>query len=182
ATEYANANSLTDQYDFILNDLYKDALKEDKDAWYVKQAAGDLLMEKYNRGEALDAFDKALKINPRAAEALVGKAVAAVQKFETKEAEELADQALKINPKLISALLVKIDLLLLSGDLKPARTLVDEALKVNPRDERALARLGALHILQHDQADLGKLIADITKFDAKPSRFYFDLAEALENR
>src|SRR5262245_17572770 len=182
ATEYANANSLTDQFDFILNDLYKDALKEEKDAWYVEQAAGDLLMEKYNRGEALDAFDKVLKINPRAAEALVGKAVAAVQKFETKEAEELADKALKINPKLIAAILVKVDLLVLAGDLKPARTLVDEALKANPRDERALARLGALHHLQREQGELDKLIAEITKFNAKPSRFYFELAETLENR
>src|SRR6266568_1001606 len=184
ATEYTNSNGgeLSEQFDFILNTLYKDALKEDKDAWYVEQAAGELLMEKYNRGEALDAFDKALKINPRAAEALVGKAVAAVQKFETKEAEELADQALKINPKLTSAMLVKVDLLLLSGDLKPARTLVDEALKVNPRDERALARLGTLHVLQHSQAELDKLIAEITKFDSKPGRFYFELAEGVENR
>src|SRR5204863_7945276 len=100
----------------------------------------------------------------------------------TKWGEGGADQRLEITPRLIPAMLVKVDLLLLSGDLKPARTLVDEALKVNPRDEHALARLGALPVPQHSQAELDKLIAHITKFDSKPSRFYFELAESVENR
>ena len=80
ATEYANSDKeLTDQFDFILNTMYKDALKEDPDAWYIEQAAGTLLLEKYNRGEALDAFDKALVINPNCAEALVGKGHAVLE-------------------------------------------------------------------------------------------------------
>lgn len=180
--ENANAHALTDQFDFILNEMYKDALKEDKDAWYIELQAGELLLEKYNRGEALDAFDKALKINPRAAEALVGKAVAAMQKFEVKEAEDLADQALKINPKLTSALRVKADLMLLAGDLKAAQTYVEEALKVNPRDERTLARQGALHVVRRETAEFDKLVAEITKFNSKPGRFFFELAERVEDR
>jgi len=181
-TEYANAHALTDQFDFILNEMYKDALKEDKDAWYIELQAGELLLEKYSRGDALDAFDKALKINPRAAEALVGKAVAALQKFEIKDAEDFAEQALKINPKLTSALRVKIDLALMSGGFDQARTMVDQALEINPRDERTLARLGALHVIRHKPAELETLVADIKKFDPKPGRFYFELAERVEDR
>src|SRR5262245_5005374 len=72
--ENANSHALTDQFDFILNTMYADALKEDKDAWFIELQAGELMLEKYNRGQAFDAFDKALKINPKAAEALAGKA------------------------------------------------------------------------------------------------------------
>src|SRR5579859_5717166 len=110
AVEYTNAHYDRDQFYFILNTMYKDALKEDKDAWYIELQAGELMLEKYNRGQALDAFDNALKINPRAAEAIVGKAQTSLQMFEIKEAEQFADQALKINPKLPSALRVKADL------------------------------------------------------------------------
>ena len=180
--ENANAHGLTDQFDFILNTMYKDALTEEPNAWFIEYQAGQLLLEKYNRGEALDAFDKALAINPRAAEALVGKAVAALQKFEVKEAEELADQALKINPRLTSAMRVKIDLLLMGGDLKAVKKLIDDALAVNPRDEYTLARLAALHLVAHEKNEFDKLIQDVTKFDAKPGRFYYELAESIEQR
>ena len=59
-----------------------------------------LLLEKYNRGEALHAFDKALKINPNAAEALVGKGVvAAAAVRDSRTPSDFAEQALKINPQ-----------------------------------------------------------------------------------
>src|SRR5262249_26046805 len=96
--ENANWHSITDQFSFILNDVYADALKADKDYWFGELYAGELLLEKYNRGEAVSAFDKALKINSRAAEALVGKANAHLQRLDLKEAEQFADEALKINP------------------------------------------------------------------------------------
>src|SRR5262249_34676671 len=71
--ENARCPRLSDQFRFILNEVYGDALKADRDLWPAEYQAGMLLLEKYNRGEALAAFDKALAINPRAAEALVGK-------------------------------------------------------------------------------------------------------------
>ena len=180
--ENANAHSITDQFSFILNDLYADALKQDKDYWYIELQAGELLMEKYNRGEAFDAFDKALKINPQAAEALAGKAEASLQLFEVKEAEQLADQALKINPKLLGALYVKIDLYLLAGDLKSARKHIDAALQVNPRDERTLGRLGALYFIQRNAPELERLEKEVATFDSKPALFYHEMAERIEER
>ena len=54
--------------------------------------------------ERLEAFDNALKINPNAAEAHVGKGQVALQQFETKDADSHAEQALNINPRLPSAL------------------------------------------------------------------------------
>jgi cellulose synthase operon protein C len=180
--ENANAHALTDQFDFILNEMYKDALKQDKDAWYIELQAGELLLEKYNRGDALDAFDKALKINPRAAEALVGKARAALQRFEVKDADDLVEQALKINPKLTSAIRVKIDLALMGGEFDKARKLVNEAIEINPRDESTLGRLGAIYVVERKPAELENLIADIKKFNPKPGQFYFELGERVEDR
>ena len=58
----------------ILDEVYGDAAKFDKLLWQVDYHAGMLLLEKYNRPEALDAFDDALSVNPRAAEAFVGEA------------------------------------------------------------------------------------------------------------
>src|SRR5260370_38460 len=82
---------------FIINEVYANALKADKDFRPSEYQSGMLLLEKYSRGEALEAFDKALTINPNAAEALDGKGIAALQKFEIKDAEQFAEQALKIN-------------------------------------------------------------------------------------
>jgi tetratricopeptide (TPR) repeat protein len=180
--ENANAHGLTDQFSFILNDLYSDALKEDKDYWIVELQAGELLLEKYNRGEAYTAFDKALKINPRAAEALVGKGVASLQQFQVKEAEQFADQALKINPKLPSALRLKADLNLLAGQAPAARKHLDEALAVNPRHESTLGRIAALYVFEHKPDEVERMAKEITAYDPKPGLFYTELAEQVEGK
>src|SRR5207302_6693865 len=113
--ENARWNQLSDQFQFILTEVYTDAVKYDKDMWPAEHQAGMLLLEKYNRGEALDAFDKALTINPNAAEALVGKGIAALQKYEVKDAESFAARALAINPNLLEALRLRADIYLLVG-------------------------------------------------------------------
>ncbi len=58
--ENARWNNLSDQFTFILQDVYGDAVKYDKTYWPAEYQAGMLLLEKYNRPEALAAFDKAL--------------------------------------------------------------------------------------------------------------------------
>ena len=63
--ENARWNNKPSQFAFILNEVYKDALKADADCWQAEAQAGYLLLEKHNRADAADAFDKALKINPR---------------------------------------------------------------------------------------------------------------------
>src|SRR5262249_36870851 len=68
SAENARWNNIADEFQTILEDLYGDAIKNDKAFWLAEWQAGLLLLEKYNRGEALDAFQKALAINPSAAE------------------------------------------------------------------------------------------------------------------
>src|SRR5713101_6536653 len=75
--ENARWNNVSDQFEFILNEVYADALKIEKDFWPAEYESGALLLEKYKSGDALDALDKCLTINPQCTQALVGKGVAA---------------------------------------------------------------------------------------------------------
>jgi tetratricopeptide (TPR) repeat protein len=180
--ENARWNSLSDQFEFILTEVYKDALKADPDFWPAEYQAGMLLLEKYNRAEALDALDKALAINPSCAEALAGKGVAALMRFEFKEAESLAERALKVNPRLPEALRLRADVHLAIGNLPAALKELERARLINPRDERTLARIAACHHLQGHKKQLAALAEEVQKFDRAPAPFYFELGERLEER
>src|SRR5262249_12184014 len=151
--ENARWNSLSDQFEVILNDVYGDALKNDKNYWPAEYQAGMLLLEKYNRGEALGAFDKALAINSQAAEALVGKGLAALQKYEIEAAGQFAQRALKINPNLIGALQLQADVHLAGADLAKAMADLEKARQLNPRDEATLGRIAACFFLQRKADD-----------------------------
>src|SRR5262249_40149896 len=113
-------NTMWEQLDFVLNTVYKDALTQDKEFWHAEYQAGMLLLERHNRKEATEAFDKALTINPNAAEPLVGKGMLALQKLDVKEAEHFAEHALRINPRLPEALRLRADVHLAGGDAATA--------------------------------------------------------------
>lgn len=182
AAENARWHSLSDQFRFLINDLYPDVLKYDPDDWRAEWHIGMLLLEKYNRPEANQAFDNALKINPNAAEAHVGKGVVALQQFETKDAESHADQALKISPRLPSALRLKADVMLLAGDVGAARKLLEKAKEVAPREEPTLARLAACARVQNKPDEVKSVIAEVEKFNPRPGLFFAELASSLEDR
>ncbi len=181
-SENARWNNLADQFQFILTDVYGDALKADKNFWPAEYQAGALLLEKYNRGEALAAFDKALTINPNAAEALVGKGRAALQKYEIKDAERFADRALRINPNLPEALQLRADLHLATGNVAKAVAELERARQVNPRDEATQGRIATCLFLQHKNDELQKLIQEVEGRDPKAGLFYLTLAKQLEER
>lgn len=180
--ENARWHNLSDQFRFILSDVYGDALKQDKSFWPAELQAGLLLLEKYNRGEALEAFDKALAINPNAAEVLVGKGISALQRFEVRDAEQFAERALKINPKLVDALQLRADVHWTGGESAKAREVLDKARAINPRDESTLGRIAACLLLDKDKKAFDQLVAEVIKHNPKPGLFYFVLGERLEDR
>ena len=182
AAEFARWNKNSKQFAFILNTLIKDALKADPDYWPAEQFAGMLLLEKYNRPDAIEAFESALKINPKAAEPLVGKAQAAIVKFDLKDADAFADRALKLNPNLPSALRVKSDILTVAGDFPAAEKVLERAKQISPRDSITLGKLAAVYALQRKQKEFEAIEKDVAGFDAKPGVFYYELASSLEDR
>ncbi len=179
--ERARWHHLTEQFKFILNTIYVDALKFDENLWQAEYLAGMMLLEKYNRPEATKAFDNALKINPRAAEAFVGKGMVALQTLEIKDAEGFVEQALKINPHLTSALRLQADVFLLGGNLTASLKSLDDALAINPREEATLARKAAIHLMRKQKPEFQAVVAEVDKFDAKPGDFYRELATCLED-
>jgi cellulose synthase operon protein C len=182
ATENARWNSISNQFRFILREIYGDALKYEPECWRAELYAGQMLLEKYNRPQAVEAFDAALKINPNAAEAIVGKGDAALQKFELKEAEQFADEALKHNPKLRSALRLKANILFMGGDYAGAEKQLLAAKAVNPRDAATLGKLAGCYVLQRKTNEFEAIVKEAAGYDAKPSEFYHELAEYLEDR
>jgi tetratricopeptide (TPR) repeat protein len=178
--ENARWNNKPQQFKFILDEVLGDAVKHDPDFWPAEALAGRLLAEKHNRADAADAFDKALKINPKAVEALVGKGLLALADLDAVAAGRLADQALKANPRHPEALRLKADARLAEGDLAGAERHLLAAKLVNPREEPTLARLAALrHLARKPVADAEK---EVAAFCAKPGVFYAELAEVLAAR
>src|SRR5262249_19839095 len=180
--ENARWHNLSDQYRVILTDVFADALKADKNFWPAEYQSGMLLLEKYNRADALEAFDKVLSINPHAAEALVGKGLAALQKYEIKDAEQFAERALRINPHLPEALRLRADVHLLVGDVRAALRDLEHARTINPRAENTLGPIAACLFLMHDQASFDALVQEVSRYDSKPGLFFYELGERLEAR
>ncbi len=180
--ENARWNNLPKQFQFILNTVVADALTAEPDQWRAEVLAGHMLLEKFNKPEAVAAFDKALAINPKAADALTGKALAALQRYDIKEAEQFAGQALKVNPRHPAALRVKADSLIIAGDLSAATDTLAKAREVNPRDPATLGRLAACYLLQKRQPEFDAVVTAAEGFDTKPGAFYHDLAEVMDGR
>lgn len=178
----ARWHNLSDQFRFILNEVLNDALRAEPAFWPAEHFAGTLLLEKYNRGEALTAFDKALAINPRAAPALVGKGRVALQQFKIKDAEKLAEQASSVDPSSIEALQLLADVQFLCGEDAHALRRLEQARKINPADEGTLGRLAACYFLRNRKPEFDNLCSEVSGRDAKPGRFWFTLASRLDDR
>jgi len=182
AAERARRHSISQQFPFILNDVYKVAAEKDKSYWPAEYQAGRLLMEKYNKAGAHRAFERALAINAQAAEVYAAKGQAALSRLEIKDAAIQAEQALKINPRLTEALRLQADLHLFGGDMDKAMKELEKAQAVNPREEATLARVAACLRLQNKDADFAALVKKVHSFNPKPAIFYYELAERLDER
>ena len=180
--ENARWNNKPEQFGFILNEVYKDALKADQDCWQAENQAGRLLLEKHNRADAADAFDKALKINPKAVEALVGKGLLALAELDSATAARFADQALAVNPKHPEALRLKADARLAEGDSATAGRILLAAKLISPKEEPTLARLAAVRHLARNAEAVAAVEKEVASFCAKPGVFYYELAEVLAER
>jgi tetratricopeptide (TPR) repeat protein len=173
---------LSDQFQSVLADIYHDLAKKHPDYWPAEYQSGLLFLEKYNKAGASKGFNRALKINPRAAEVLAAQGTLALQRFEMQEAEQNADEALQVNPNLVEALRLRADVALTAGDTALAMKSLAKARAVNPRAEPTLARVAACLYLDHKDAELADLVREVRKNDPKAGVFYHDLAERLDER
>ncbi len=178
AAQYARWNKVSQMFGFVINTLCPDALADDKQSWETWLISGDLLLEKYNRAEALPEFQSALAINPHAPDVHVSLARAALQKGEHRQATKLAGRALETNPQHVGALRVLASERIERGDAGAAIALLDRARKVDPHHQETLALLAACYLLQDGMPgaeELDSLLANLDAVDqieiANPGRF-----------
>src|SRR5262249_35243946 len=81
ALQRARVLHQADQFGFVLNEIFKESLKLDKNFWPGEYEAGKLFLEKHNKADAHKALDRALVINPRSADAVVGKGLLALASY-----------------------------------------------------------------------------------------------------
>lgn len=208
ALRYARWHSVPQIFDFVVNTLCPDALQADKLCWQAHDISGSLLLEKFNRADALPELHQALAINPRAAVVLVALGNASLENQAWEEAEDFADRALHIQPDFVSALWLKADVRIFAGRLKEAERLLQRTLSVNPNEQRTLGRLAACYLLQEgippdeqfgklltlfnadDQignasgtlpkSRFAKLVLDLAQRNSHPGYFLAVLGEALD--
>jgi tetratricopeptide (TPR) repeat protein len=168
AAQYARWHNVPQIFDFVVNTLCNDALAKDKDCWQSHFVGGMLLLEKFNRGQAVPELKKGLAINPHAAELHAALAMAALQDHALAEAAQHAGRAVEANPHLPLALVTLADVRLADDDFQNALAALEQALAVNPHDEEALARVGACRILQDGspaQSELDELFAHLENIE-----------------
>ncbi|MCA9081185.1 MAG: tetratricopeptide repeat protein, partial [Planctomycetaceae bacterium] len=159
AAQYARLKSVSAVFKFIVNTLCVDALKDQPDYWPATLLSGQLLMEKYNRAQALPEFKAILAKQPHNAAALTAMGELEFAEFRLQTAENFADQALEHNPHYPPALRLKADLALLADDHELARPFVDRALAVNPADQLTLARKVTCDLLSDGVPEADQLMS-----------------------
>lgn len=186
AAQWARWNRQSDQFQFLIRELYPDSLKQDADFWPVRCDAGMLFLEKHNRANATTEFRAALEINPNAVEAHLGLAMALVEERQIDKAKDSLRRALEINPRLVDAWLLEADLLW--ANFQTAETLAileRKALPLNPTYESTLGRIAACYLaLDKPSKDsrFARLVEQVTRHNPHAGDFYYALAAQLEER
>ena len=186
--EYARWKRVSNIFNFVVNTLCPEALKDDEHCWQSYALSGGLLLEKYNQAQAETELNLGLAINPQSARilTLLGRLALESQKIE--RAEEMADRALAVNPRSIEALLLKADLRLMAGQTELARAFVVQAQEVNSVDQRIRAREAVCCLLEDGVPPEAELLDLFLHLDAienfeieQPSRFTQILSEIAKH-
>jgi cellulose synthase operon protein C len=188
AAQFARWNRQSDAFDFLVNQLYADAIKTQPDYWPAKYETGLLFLEKYNYADAAQEFRAALNLNPQAAEAHAALAQVWLAQHDVAKAEKEATRALEINPGLLAAWLAKADIVWANLDTAAALELLEKnALPLNPQDEETLGRIAACYLLldgdtkkaNDGDSRFNTLVKQAAEQNPHAGAFFYFLAEAL---
>jgi cellulose synthase operon protein C len=186
AAQYARWNGLSDQFKFLVNDLYPEILEVEKNYWPAHLEAGLLFLEKYNEADASHELKKAEAINASAAEVHAALAALALQNYELPEAQRRIDRALEINPHLLVARQLQAAVHLANFDPSKAIETLAAAIKFNPVSEETLGFLVAAQIGKvgwsdkRKPAEATKLIAEVTARNPRAGGFYEAIGDGLD--
>jgi tetratricopeptide (TPR) repeat protein len=161
---------------------YEAAIERAPEAPAAHVAMGELLLDRYNNTEALEAFRTALEHDRDDLRALLG--LARSQRFDHSPATE---QTLRVildrQPTLVPARVLLARLLIDSESYAAAERELRAALAVNARSPQALTALAALRYLRGEPERFDALVAQVRQIAPGYSELYETLAEiAGQNR
>ncbi len=135
------------------NEAFRAAVKSREKDPDVRARWGRMLLDRFNRSDALDLFGEALKINPDHPPALLGLALSAADAFD-RRAMEFAAKALAKDPKLLEARELLAALHLEDVNQPKAAEEANAALRLSPDALDAQAVLATIEILNdHSSID-----------------------------
>lgn len=186
AAQFARWNRLSDQFAFLVNDLYPAALKLNENYWPAHYEAGLLFLEKYNQAEATRSLQAALAINPNAPEIHAALARLQVLEFNLDAAQRSVRAGLATNPHHLECRLMQADIHLANFEPEVAAELLEKARPLNPQSEELLGRLAASYGMidgltaAGPDSRLGKLEAEALERNRHCGLFYYALSDALD--
>jgi len=149
----------------------QDASSIAPDSVEVNTEWGELLLEKYNRAEAVRSYEMALKADADNPVALIGMA-RALSEDNPPQAVALAQRVLKANPRDVDALLVMAETTI-GKDRKPeAKEWLAKARAVNPKSREALALEGAIAYVEGDTETFKAREAETLKIHPADGEYY----------
>lgn len=145
-------------------------------------AMGELLLDRFNNTEALEAFVAALQADPEHPPALLG--LARSQHFDHASTTRASvRQALELNPRYVEALCLQATLQIEQEEYEQAGATLHRALAVNPRSPQALTLRAGLSFLQSDEAGFQEQVAETRRTVPGYDAVYETLAVlAAQNR
>jgi tetratricopeptide (TPR) repeat protein len=195
AAQFARWHRESEQFTFLVNELYPSILELDKSYWPAHYEAGLLFLEKFNEADASRELKAALELNPNAAEVHAALARLAMQNYDMDDAKRSVDRALEINSRLLSALLTKADLALSNFEARDAIAILEQAKALNPVSEETLGRLAAAYgvadglpasedlakaMPAQPASRFDKLVAEVNGRNPHAGDFYYALASDLD--
>ena len=163
--------------------LYRDALKAldeaiaaDSGNLAAQVQAGELFLEKYNSGDARQAFLAVLKRNPHHPDALVG--LARQLQFDGQPgAADQVTKALATNPNHVGARVIQASLHLDAERYEDARREAERALSVDTASIQAMAVLAAVHHLSGNKGAFERVLSRAKVWHPKSAELYRTLGE-----
>ncbi|MBI4266152.1 MAG: tetratricopeptide repeat protein [Acidobacteria bacterium] len=126
----------------------------------IETAWGELFLEKYDRANAMQSFQPALKADPSSVPTLTAVA-RATSEDNPAAARQVAEKALAINPNYVPAHLLVAELALDDGRRDAARASIRKALEVNPSSLEARSLEAAVAALEDRTADFEAMAAAV---------------------
>lgn len=164
----------------VLDEVFGSAVDLiDASYWPARLAAADLLRSRHNLSGARAEYERILKDNPYAADAMAGLARTHLEDWNFDECETLGTQALAFNEKHVGSLVLMASLRMAERKYAPAAEFARQALVVNPRSEEALGTLAAAEFRQGNVEAAAEIESRARKSNPKPAMFHFLMGEWL---